>query len=339
MKVSPHLPIKFVQSLKLIECADESTSYDQTFHVIRLDILNPFDKDFDANTLLDNHRMRGTSTSNYRCAYLHDAVYNGDVILACEMIRLGSKIDVLDSKGRTPLLLGTIRLANLARRATTDRPPSPSKGPYPRILTILRILIEHLADVSYIFNRRTPLHYACDARDWELVALLINHGANPSLRGTEPIIPSLNTTDTHRIQTLLQQHHRTKDNTPLTRPCPCFSGLSLNECHAKREHAYPGHHACPSGLGCQGLKPYISCCSPRRIQALESWDSEAQRIKTTVTKSIHPDPEEEMADHPMHDIRKKLTRYFSGGLPLDGSVVDIMRFFRMRQQDLPRGSQ
>lgn len=337
MSAHPHLPRALIQSMKLIEGAGKSTSYDPTFRVVRLDIQNPFDTDFDANTLLELSRTIGLVPPGYRCTYLHDAVFNGDVILACEMIRLGAGIDVVDSRGNTPLMIGTIRLAELCRlHGPLTRSFVPSENPYSRIATIVRTLVEHLANVNFTSNRRTPLHHAYETHDWELITLLIKHGANPSLRGTEPLIPSLKAADAQRIQGLLDQYDRIKDKGPPRRPCPCFSGLFLDECHAKRAQPYPEHHACP-GFGCQGLKPYGECCLPRGIQALEAWDASAQRIKTEVTTTIYPDPEEETEGHPMFVIRRKLARYFSGGLNVEGNIVDVLRFLACNDKACPKG--
>ncbi|KDQ26769.1 hypothetical protein PLEOSDRAFT_168897 [Pleurotus ostreatus PC15] len=337
MSAHPHLPRALIQSMKLIEGAGKSTSYNPTFRVVRLDIQNPFDTDFDANILLELPRTIGLVPQGYRCTYLHDAVFNGDVILACEMIRLGAGIDIVDSRGNTPLMIGTIRLAELYRlHGPLTRSFVPSENPYPRIATIVRTLVEHLANANFTSNRRTPLHHACETHDWELITLLINHGANPSLRGTEPLIPSLKAADAQRIQGLLDQYDRIKDKGPPRRPCPCFSGLFLDECHAKRAQPYPEHHACP-GFGCQGLKPYGECCLPRGIQALEAWDASAQRIKTEVTTTIYPDPEEETEGHPMFVIRRKLARYFSGGLNVEGNIVDVLRFLACNDKACPKG--
>ncbi|KAF4593087.1 hypothetical protein EYR38_008797 [Pleurotus pulmonarius] len=337
MSAHPHLPRRLIKSLRLIEGAGKSTSYDPTFSVVRLDIQNPFDTDFDANTLLELPRPSSLVPLGYRCTYLHNAAFNGDVILACEMIRLGAGIDVVDSGGNTPLMISMIRLAELYREhGPLTRSSIPSENPYPRIATIVRTLVEHLANANFVSNRRTPLHHACETHDWELITLLINHGANPSLRGAEPLIPSLKAADAQRIQTILSQYDRIKDKGPPRRPCPCFSGLLLDECHTKRVQPYPEHHACP-GFGCQGLKPYGECCLPRGIQALETWDVSAQRIKAEVTTTIYPDPEEATEGHPMDAIRRKLGRCFPGGFNVEGNIVDVFRFLACNDKVCPRG--
>ena len=95
---------------------------------------------------------------------LEYAVYWSPIAFVAELIELGADVNYPDSSG----------FPSLVAALSTDRP---DRG------GILRLLLEKGADVGQRgINDWTPLHYAVVRRDLEAVAMLLAHGADPTLR-------------------------------------------------------------------------------------------------------------------------------------------------------------
>lgn len=146
-------------------------------------------------------------SANSRKSFLHIAAHQSDVPLAYELIRMGIVIDARDKDGVTPLLaaiggLTSVKRARLAVELVlnSDRItalPFPeevrrelyatSQAHYEKravrkhfdgLREIIRIIIEQHADVNYGAFSYTPLIAAVEAAEWDIVELLLRHGAS-----------------------------------------------------------------------------------------------------------------------------------------------------------------
>ncbi|KIJ67896.1 hypothetical protein HYDPIDRAFT_25357 [Hydnomerulius pinastri MD-312] len=122
----------------------------------------------------------------------------GDPLLAYEIIRLGAVIDLADHEGQTPLLKATNALALCHISSAVESPclsfayaasgQSPRRAApqetkrrnlLKRLHHVIKVLVEQHADVNCVVHGLSPLYGVCQACDWELVELLLRHGANP----------------------------------------------------------------------------------------------------------------------------------------------------------------
>ncbi|KAK7063879.1 hypothetical protein R3P38DRAFT_15964 [Favolaschia claudopus] len=207
---------------------------------------------------------------------LHMAVDETDPALLCEMIRQGALIEKPNDKGQTPLLLALKRIWDVSSllRAHAIFPllqgdKAKTENALRRLRYIARTLVEQHADVNSTITCDgkvvSSLHIACAARDWDLLALLLDHGANA--KPTSTCVDArfyLKTAEAmDRFTTLVVNAKNTRPQ----RQCPCFSGRAMSDCHA-REQPYPEDFTCR----CGSMKAYGKCCKARDIQITEIWD-------------------------------------------------------------------
>ena len=193
----------------------------------------------------------------YISGRIHQSVLEADPLLLCEVIRLGADLNLRDSNGMTALQ---------AAMNILTMPAFQSSNQLKRIRFIARTLIEQHADIE-----TTPtisaLHSACQAREWEFIELLLHHGARATAPGPVDLLTSAS--DKTRFRNL--------DKSPKTRPprpCPCWSGKLLADCHAT-EKLYPDtFHCC-----CGSRKLYGKCCKKRNISFFEKWDGGKRHIE------------------------------------------------------------
>ncbi|CAL1717140.1 unnamed protein product [Somion occarium] len=216
-------------------------------------------------------RIIGFSERDRR-TFLHLAVRLRDVPLAYESLRLGINIDAKDYYGMTPLFFACMWLRLLHQgRVRIPSGGSPESN-IERIFRVARLLIEQHADVNLNVDGETPLTIAASIPNIPLVMLLLEHGA----RLPESFLSSGKfPLRAHRASLMRIIKSRDVLFRP-PRPCPCWSGAMLAECHAHKEQPYPAEFLCP----CEKPKSYRKCCIGRDFEYIEKWDEKHQRIAT-----------------------------------------------------------
>ncbi|KAJ3551210.1 hypothetical protein NM688_g4837 [Phlebia brevispora] len=223
--------------------------------------------------------------------YLHWAVRQADVPLTYEMIRMGIDIDCKDREGVTPLFLATECLFSQCKMIkgiadpwflqryppdiqailVAQADPEAVANHIKCLTRIITLLVEQHADVNVSVFGCTPLYVAAEAGQWEVAELLITHGA----RRVRP--ESLQTASRFYKTRLSSLQNKARATNPRpARPCPCWSGKLLAECHAASKIRYPDHFLCRCGT----RKVYGACCGKRGTELEEHWNGEEKRIKT-----------------------------------------------------------
>ncbi|CAL1717150.1 unnamed protein product [Somion occarium] len=242
----------------------------------------------------------------------HLAARNGDVPLAYECIRMGVNLDVTDNIGMTPLYLAceVIRAMTWeldeAKRCRLVHPKVNDVALQKEgVIRIAKLFVEQHADVNVELDGQTPLTLTAQASCWPIVELLLQHGAR-----VPPSFPSSNSfkTSIQRSRFLLIVR-KTRPLSPRPpRPCPCWSGKLLSECHDAEEHAYPASFLCI----CGSRKSFARCCGTKKFRVVERWNSEAQRIVWRVisepTVGLPPGIPESVLNHirSNHEIPSRL---------------------------------
>ncbi|EPQ56125.1 hypothetical protein GLOTRDRAFT_137956 [Gloeophyllum trabeum ATCC 11539] len=224
--------------------------------------------------------------------WLHYAAHMGSPCVALEIIRLGGTIDLKDAHGYTPLALGmwvmaSYAVANIGRRRgvswCSGADPVAAERMAARTRWVCRLLVEQHADVNVVVDDMAPLEYACFVQDWEMIELLLTHGADAGRRDSQGRLPmdrlSGARADKKRFLKLVAE---TKGRPRPARPCPCWSGKALAACHAAGPQPYPAEYTCRCGSG----KPYARCCTKRGIEYWEEWDEKDQWIRNSERKRI-----------------------------------------------------
>ena len=232
-----------------------------------------------------------------RKTLLHSAAHQGDVPLVYELIRLGHQIDWTDTDGRTALWVALSSLVGFSGSPAIIVRVSEQSGLKPGdinwsrkiecFVRVATVLIEQHIDVNIGYGCVSPLSLAVEARRWDLVELLLIHGARPE---------DLAWTDHNEavLRRFYQICLTTKPVNPRPpRPCPCWSGKRLSECHGAGEHPYPNHFLCV----CGARKTYVDCCRKRGIEIVEKWIPEwgimpRQIIKPRFPSENHVAPED-----------------------------------------------
>lgn len=214
---------------------------------------------------------------------LHKAASEGDVPLVYELIRLG-EIDQKDENGKTALYIALSSLVaflgSLGKYLTAlnqaNLTPDLDINKAESFVRIATLLIEQHTDANAGFAGVPPLSLAIKARRWDLVELLLIHGARP-LDST-----CTDEVDMERLRNL-QATVKGKPHPP--RPCPCWSGKLLSECHnGANEQPYPAHFLCVCGTR---YKTYADCCCKRGIEIVEKW-SRGRVLHRKVTRLYLP---------------------------------------------------
>ncbi|KZP00397.1 ankyrin [Calocera viscosa TUFC12733] len=215
---------------------------------------------------------------------LHIAASAADYLMTCELLRLGADPNVVDESGSTALLV-ILRTLVQHKDITNGSIGQLMRGQLPdfeerllRLPAVARILIEHDADINFEGKEgATPLSLACAACDFDLVELLLRHGARPAtafkVTGYFDPLPRLSAGDRSRFRELVEKvkKERGLDATRPPRPCPCFSGKPLLLCHYLGEHAYPPEFLCP----CGSQKTHQACCAlVDGMTVIEKWVEE-----------------------------------------------------------------
>ncbi|ESK90217.1 hypothetical protein Moror_7722 [Moniliophthora roreri MCA 2997] len=229
--------------------------------------------------------------------FLHLAAANGDVALAYEVIRMGIDIDKKDSNGATALLLSLTKLAihrNILAQVNSPNFPPPARGQsLPETLTpeflnkriecdsrIATLLIEQHADVNAGAFGVTPMSPAAEAGRWAIVELLLQHGAR---RPRTQELQFTSTVEKSRYTSILSKTKTSPSDPRPPRPCPCWSGKLLSECHEAGKQRYPDHFLCGCG---KKRMVYGECCGKRGIEVVEEWDPQAKWIMPATVRTI-----------------------------------------------------
>lgn len=215
--------------------------------------------------------------------WLHVAAEHRDIPLIYELIRLGVAIDAQDDDGVTALQISIESLRDLVKTQDSfgsTRTPSPARDRVKRDIEaherVATLLIKQHADVNLSRSNSSPISVAIQTRRWSLVDLLLRHGALP------PLLRQLRFRTTnderHYMSLLAKAKAKMSDSRPL-RPCPCWSGKLLSECHAAGPIPYPDNFICK----CGSRKIYAKCCTTRDFRVEERWDDARKCI---VARSI-----------------------------------------------------
>jgi hypothetical protein len=289
----PQLPAQFVQKLLAMPTFSDINSFvfTQPFHEHRFKMVtgsNPTKADLSADitVCLEEGNSIGMGPNEGR-TYLHLGSVVGDPLLVCEMIRLGATIDLQDARGATALWLATSYLeksidATKRRRhaQVMGYSQTPAPDPTRRIVYSIHTLIGQRANVNIVHDGLTPLHFACRAKNWDIITLLLEHGAIASLQSASPNTLFTNPKDRKHFETLVKASSG-KPRPP--RPCPCWSGKLLSECHDAEEKPYPPEFICRCGSG----KTHAKCCIRRTgMKQIEKWDEEGDWIMPVTVKIL-----------------------------------------------------
>ncbi|TDL24220.1 hypothetical protein BD410DRAFT_786321 [Rickenella mellea] len=221
--------------------------------------------------------IQGTT---FHSTLLQIGASTGDLTLAYEMIRLGANVDAIDYRGRTPLL-HAIQYLVAADVKTEGRLLQPeSNDPYgfqnagPRMKMVATLLIEQRADVNFIWNDSTCLTILLRSKfkHWDIIGLLMAHGAREGVGPESRNVFVLLREEKERLSELL----RTRPSKRPPRPCPCFSGHLLSDCHGKETRPFPYYFLCP----CKSGLVYANCCKKRKVSWWDMWNEERGIIET-----------------------------------------------------------
>lgn len=222
--------------------------------------------------------------------YMHIAADLGDNLLACEMIRAGAIVDFRDSDGNTALTLAMVQMSGGKKRASRQlviKAPilqTMARNYVYRYTFLVRILLEQHADPNIDVQGMTPLHYACIAEDWDIITLLLEHGAssNPAL-GSTVKAPAAFLPPTSRSRFIKLAQSFANKPRPL-RLCPCFSGLTTVACHEEGK-PYPPDFYCH----CGSEKTHKHCCGRSADKVSEKWNNTTRKWEyVTKKKCITP---------------------------------------------------
>lgn len=266
---SPLLPMKFVKEVQTSEVMRgySSAAFEKDMHERRLSMrswTNPHSPDCG----LANKNIPGFSPEANR-TYLHLHAHEGDVIALCELIGLGATVDYTGTAvGQTPLQvafqeMSAMRILRTQMLRTVGAAGGKNmENSFNRLAWCARILIEQHADVNKTVNGVSLVDLSCDWNDWTTLTTLLKHGARPSnsqLRKTA--------VKAHLAKFTKLHGHADESRPP--RICPCWSGLTVANCHGREDKDYPLQYVCPCGSN----KIYQHCCHKRGSHFIETWDT------------------------------------------------------------------
>lgn len=243
--------------------------------------------------------------------HLHLGSFEGDVLLLSEYLRCGATADKTDSTGVSPLYLALSRMEEMktaqhliVQRCIVQNGPLHDDGTPWKVIDyqhaiyryawIARILVEQHVDVNREVDGVSVLQLACQSANWEIISLLLEHGAIPHAHLTTVFTSSA---DQKRLAELILMNPYPHPRPP--RVCPCWSGKIILECHGKAPQPYPHHFICICGSG----KIYDRCCR-RKTPVVEEWDYDRQLIVT----AFDLDSDKKFSE-PMRRIDQKFVTY------------------------------
>lgn len=258
-----------------------------------------------------------------RRTFLHFAARNADLPLAYEFIRMGIIIDYKDKDGITALFLAMDYLLSLHTvYATVSKPgfartipstdkdlqavlnPTSVKERSECVARIITLLIEQHADVNAGAFGQTPLSLAVELGDWTLAELLLRHGAR------RPRIEDLKFSSSKDKKHFASILNIIKGSGPRpARPCPCWSGKLLSECHDAESLPYPAEFLC----GCGKRRTYGACCGKRGVVVEERWDQDDKWIMPLQVRTMR-----------LPEVLPEFASSFSAGLDVNQKMLENM---------------
>lgn len=262
---SPLLPTTFVHEVQANEIMRgySSAVYEQETHAIRLKMrswTHPTSPDFPVACAVPGF----TTTANRTSLHLH--AHDGDVLALSEFMVFGATVDGLS--GITPLQIAYQEMTKIKTLGAqlSGRMDSVGKkeleNSFNRLAWCARILIEQHANISKTVNGASFIDLSCDWNDWTTLAVLLKHGAWPSKSQLRKTAVKL------KLVQLTENHGREVGSRP-PRVCPCWSGLTVANCHGLEDKPYPLKYICPCGSN----KVYQLCCHKRGSFFVETWDT------------------------------------------------------------------
>lgn len=284
-------------------------------------------------TVLSDYKISPTLTNiidqEQNLTWLHKAVEHMDLPFAHELIRLGIPLDVQRRDGSTALQISLdylLEFDQILRSLGTSPQSTPAREKAKRVPLIQEriaiLLIEQHADVNLGSNGNTPLSAAVGARRWPLVDLLLSHGAIPPPMRQLQFKPA---SDRIRYKALVAKHKTPTARPP--RPCPCWSGKLLADCHAAGPLPYPADFICK----CGSAKVYAKCCSKRDFRIEERWEESRKCIAArSIGGVLLPKPD--VNDPEAHAEQMRILNKSMGAIGLMAKDQESFRLLAAKMQ-------
>jgi hypothetical protein len=279
----PLLPPDLVKKIKSDDMMSgfESEIYSQHFHENRL-LMRNWEAPYSPDSFVIQDLGVGF-TADMKRTPLHLAAYDGDVLAAYEVLGLGATADKADSSGITPICLAISHLAMVTsphiRGFRPDGVPLDAadfEKEASRLKLVIRILVEQHVALNASMDGEPLINLLCRSRAWDTIALFLEHGAASPTNVTALFRTAA---DRSRFASLLKGQPKIRP----ARKCPCWSGKTVLECHAKAQ-PYPLGYVCVCGSG----KTYQKCCFSRKSYVVEKWHPTLKRIMHDYDRSQNP---------------------------------------------------
>ncbi|KZV91505.1 hypothetical protein EXIGLDRAFT_837077 [Exidia glandulosa HHB12029] len=223
-------------------------------------------------------RFNDPSGDQHKRTMLHVAASTGDILAVYELLRWGAQLDVVDAYGDTALMTGLQFMRRLRWLQTRTAIPSQADAQLEwwimRCMQISGMLVRHHANVNCVSPVGTPLRIVLAMGIWDLVELLLEHGADPvKALETAEFDDTVFDSNTRGRFAMLCQKYAARSRPP--RRCPCSSGLPTIACHATGP---PKPRPLAFLCFCKSGKSYKDCCSGDGVVWEEFWSPEKNRI-------------------------------------------------------------
>jgi hypothetical protein len=269
----PLLPAEYVQKVLSNDLMGDfqSSVFSSSAHELRVAVRN-WIKPLSPDNYFGLQDSTAGFTKEAKRTHLHYHAVEGDVLSVSELITFGATPGMADSDGTTPLHLVGHEMAMVKNPLVTVIKVDGSgltnkRRLYARLAWVLRILVEQHANVNIMIGVDSLLNLACSWKDWDIISLLLKHGATPSPGSASRFTFS---TDKKRFSDLVKSFG---GRPRPARICPCWSGKTVLECHGKSSLPYPLKYMCV----CGSTKTYERCCHKRGKFVSEKWDHASQR--------------------------------------------------------------
>ncbi|KAF9471245.1 hypothetical protein BDN70DRAFT_901489, partial [Pholiota conissans] len=193
----------------------------------------------------------------------HLRAMQGDVLALCELIRCGANPDHEDANGVTPIFIALKEMSGFLRPGCVITNRERNMKPFTaseiekelfRGELVVRTLIEQHVDVNRCVDNISLLHIVCVMKNWNIIALLLEHGAKMDLSGST-IERCFSRAERARFHALVKTKSLPRNQERPPQACPCWSGKLVKDCHAN-EQPYPPNFICI----CSSAKLYEKCC-------------------------------------------------------------------------------
>ncbi|PPQ64915.1 hypothetical protein CVT24_008255 [Panaeolus cyanescens] len=219
---------------------------------------------------------------------LHYAAALGDVLAAYELLFMGTSPKHPDKLGLSPLYYALLSAARLKVPTTLLRINSANFRLLQQMIMeheafdalpanlshICELFIGQHVNVNEAHYGTSVLHLACIAQDWKVVGLLLQHGARNTVTDSLFATLSWDKSAQETYTALVAEHAPAKDATFArpARPCPCWSGKLLEDCHQRDDVLIKMDDKLPCICG-NHHKKFSQCCQKKQIVVTEHWDA------------------------------------------------------------------